>query len=342
MNKTIIEKIELSEIHQAISEISSDTILVVVDVLVWELYSEVLDLESVKNKKILIWKCPQGEKTKNILEVEKCLEYFLSKGVHRKAHLIAIGGGATSDFGGLIATLLLRGISWSVIPTTLLSMVDAAIGGKVAINSQVGKNLIGAFHLPEKVLMNPLFLDSLAQSEYVSGLGEILKYSFLSQEINQSLQDNEGIGKIIYQCSAYKQKLVEEDLYEEGARIQLNLGHTFGHAIELIYEIPHGEAVMWGMLIVFKLEKREKLISLMKDLKARLQWDILNPPWFNKTFPLDRIKQYIEKDKKKINQTKLKMVVIEEVGKYAVKEKDIEVVLRELGEISNELKSFHF
>lgn len=342
MIQSQIRKVALDEISTYIKEKKTDTVLVVVDVQVWELYSEVLALDSITDKKIHLWKCPQGDKTKTILEVEKCLEYFLGKGVHRNVHLVAIGGGATSDFAGLVASLLLRGISWSVVPTTLLSMVDAAIGGKVAINSQAGKNLIGSFHLPETILMNSIFLDSLPPQEYVSGLGEILKYGFLNEDISQAIEQNKDLSEIIMLCSQYKQSLVEKDLYERGERVQLNLGHSFGHAIELIYEIPHGEAIMWGMLIIFKLEKREDLVSLLSQWKIQLKWDVASPPWFNKTFPLDKIRQYIEKDKKKINQTSLKLVSVEKVGRYTTKEISVDEVFSQLGEISNELRSFHF
>lgn len=340
--KTEIRKITFDDISSYLGDKKTDTVLVVVDVLVWELYSEVMALDSLKDKKIHVWKCPQGDKTKTILELEKCLEYFLNKGVHRNVHLVAIGGGATSDFAGLVSALLLRGISWSVIPTTLLSMVDAAIGGKVAINSQQGKNLIGSFHLPDEVLMNPIFLDSLPPAEHVSGLGEILKYGFLSKEISLAIEQNKELSDIIMLCSKYKQSLVEKDLYERGERVQLNLGHTFGHAIELIYEIPHGEAIMWGMLIIFKLEKREDLVSLLRQWKIFLNWDISTPPWYNKTFPLDKIRQFIERDKKKINQKTLNLVCIEEIGKFKTREISVDEVFSQLGEISHELRSFHF
>lgn len=342
MIKTEVKIVEMNDIREYISQLETDTVLVVVDVLVWELYADVLSLETLADKKIFIWKSPQGEKTKTIQEIEKCLEYFLSKGVHRKTHLIAIGGGATSDFAGLVASMLLRGIKWSIVPTTLLSMVDASIGGKVAINSQAGKNLIGAFHLPCSVLMNPQFLDSLPTHEYVSGLGEVFKYSFLSNDIFNAIENNLPISNVIYLCSQFKQELIERDLYEQGDRIQLNLGHTIGHALELIYEIPHGEAVMWGMVIIFKIEKREDLIELMSKVRSQLKWDVKDPPWFNKTFPVDKIRQYIEKDKKKINQKTINLVILEKIGKYSIREMKTEKLFQEISELAHDIRSFHF
>lgn len=342
MTQTELKMTEIIDVRNYIEQMETDTVLIVVDVLVWELYSDVLSLETITNKKIFYWKSPQGEKTKTIQEVEKCFEYFLSKGVHRKTHLVAIGGGATSDFAGLVASMILRGIEWSVVPTTLLSMVDAAIGGKVAINSQAGKNLIGAFHLPKTVLMCPQFLDSLPLHEYVSGLGEVFKYTFLSHDIFNAIESNLPISEVIYLCSQYKQDLILKDLYEEGDRIQLNLGHTFGHALELIYEIPHGEAIMWGMVIIFKIQKREDLIELMSQVRSQLKWDIKNPPWFNKTFPTDKIRQYIEKDKKKTSQKMINLIVVDKVGKYSIREMELEELFQELAELAHEIRSFHF
>lgn len=133
--------VDFDTIIQNVQKLKSDNILMVVDERIWSVYKEKLPLERyLENKKISTWVAPRGEEAKRIPEYEKCIEYFLENGVHRNAHLIAIGGGALSDMAGLVASTILRGIDWSIIPTTLLSMVDAAIGGKVAVNSRFGKN----------------------------------------------------------------------------------------------------------------------------------------------------------------------------------------------------------
>ena len=153
--KSEIKTCYLDELGKDIETIKTDQILLVVDSRVWQHYQKALESYQPKNKTIILYKSLEGESTKTIEEYERGVEFFLEKGVHRKAHLLAIGGGATSDYAGFIAASLNRGIEWSVVPTTLLSMVDAAIGGKTGVNSKHGKNLIGAFHMPKNVWINP-------------------------------------------------------------------------------------------------------------------------------------------------------------------------------------------
>ena len=243
--KTEIKHIEFDNIIEEINKLQTDTVLIIADHLVWSLYSKDIVLEKIENKKVLFWKASDGEKVKNITDFQNAIEFFLEKGIHRNAHMIVIGGGATSDFGGFVAATILRGIHWSIIPTTLLSMVDASIGGKVAINSKSGKNLLGAFHLPDHVWICPKFLETLPEVEKYSGMGEVLKYCFLDYKIYDLVISKTDMAQIIDECAKFKEKLTKEDLKEVGVRKTLNLGHTFGHAIEYIYNMPHGESVMW-------------------------------------------------------------------------------------------------
>ena len=252
-NKTEIKNVEIQNLILEIAKLETDTILIIADHQVWSLYNKDFPFETIASKKVLFWKAPDGEKVKNMNDFQSAVEFFLDKGIHRNAHLVAIGGGATSDFAGFVAATILRGIEWSVIPTTLLSMVDASIGGKVAVNSKSGKNLIGAFHLPTNVWISPSFLDTLNANETLSGLGEVLKYCFLDYKIYDLVIRKVSIDEVINACAKLKEKLTEEDLKEVGIRKILNLGHSFGHAIEFIYSIPHGEAVMWGISLIFKL-----------------------------------------------------------------------------------------
>jgi 3-dehydroquinate synthase len=338
--KTKITKIELEQITEVISQIDTDTVLLVVDHQIWSHYAKDIILEKIENKKVIFWKSPDGEKVKNINDFQNAIEFFLDKGIHRNAHLVAIGGGAVSDFAGFVAATILRGINWSVIPTSLLSMVDASIGGKVAINSKSGKNLIGAYHMPQNVWICPKFLGTLPEIEKASGMGEVLKYCFLDYGIYDLAIKKAPIEEIIDACARYKQKLTDEDFKETGIRKVLNLGHSFGHALEFIYNLPHGEAVMWGMVLVFKIYGSEKNINDIIALKNSLNIPGKNPPWFNKEFPIEKIMTYLQKDKKISALSSIDLVLVQDIGNAQVERKTFEDILNVLETSKDELKKF--
>ncbi len=338
--KTDIKKVELEGIIDEINKLSTDTVLIIADHHVWSLYSKDIPLEKIENKKVLFWKASDGEKVKNINDFQSAIEFFLDKGIHRNAHLIVIGGGATSDFGGLVAATILRGIEWSVVPTTLLSMVDASIGGKVAINSKSGKNLIGAFHLPTNVWICPKFVETLTPVEKHSGMGEVLKYCFLDYTIYDLVIRKADMGQIIDACAKYKEKLTEEDLKETGVRRLLNLGHSFGHAVEFIYNIPHGEAVMWGMSLLFKLFGTEKNLNDISALKKSLDMPGENSPWFNKEFPIEKIMLYLSKDKKISALSSIDLVMVKDIGNADIETKTFDEIQAVLEANKDELRKF--
>lgn len=306
----------ISQINLAISKLRTDLILIVSDHTVWKLYGEkffpnidsakevnkinkeviaqMTDQEDcansnllekqlefkVKNKRFLTWIGPSGERIKSLQCYQKCVEFFLQKGIHRQAILLSIGGGAVSDFGGLVAATLMRGIKWRIITTTLLGMVDASIGGKVGINSDHGKNLLGTFYSPEETWILPAFLKTLPEVEMYSGYGEIIKYALLHPPICQQIMEHSSVDTldltaIIKKCASYKLSVVKKDFYDQEIRNILNLGHTFGHAFERIYpylpmkflpsgnfyhllqleklgHLPHGIAILMGMEVILK------------------------------------------------------------------------------------------
>lgn len=338
--KTNIKHIELESIVDEINNLDTDTILLVVDHLVWSHYSKELILDKIENKKVIFWKSADGEKVKNINDFQNAVEFFLEKGIHRNAHLVAIGGGAVSDFAGFIAATILRGISWSIVPTTLLAMVDASIGGKVAINSKSGKNLIGAYHMPTNVWICPKFINTLPETEKNSGMGEVLKYCFLDYTIYDLAIKKAPIEQIIDACAEFKQKLTTEDFKETGIRRILNLGHSFGHALEFIYNLPHGEAVMWGMALVFKAFGTEKNINDIIALKNALNIPGKNPPWFNKEFPIEKIMTYLSKDKKISALSSIDLVLVQDIGNVQVERKTFEEIQAVLETNKDELKKF--
>lgn len=302
----------LKKIVADILSLETDNLLIVIDKNVAKLYKADLQFIS-EDKKITTLICEPGEDTKKFCELEKSLEYFLKAGIHRKSHLIAIGGGATSDFGGLVSSMLLRGISWSVVSTTLLSMVDASIGGKVAINSDYGKNLIGAFHSPDNVWMSDEFFESQSKEEILSGKGEIIKYAFLSEEIYKKIMSDRPLIDIVKACAEFKEKITNEDFKEASIRKILNFGHTFGHAFEKIHNISHGIAVIWGIYLILKVYNSEKYIDILKEVADKLDLPIKDNPW-GKEFNINNMMSYLTKDKKIVNNKEVELILIKAIG----------------------------
>lgn len=316
-----IKRIKLDTIFQEIKELKTDTLLFIIDKKVEQLYHSQLRqfLASIKNKTVHIYSPVAGEEFKNLNQLTASLEFFLEKNIHRSSHMIAIGGGATSDFSGLVASLLLRGISFSIIPTTLLAMIDAAIGGKVGINSQHGKNLIGDFYAAKNIWIDDHFLKTLPPQQFQSGLGELLKYAFLDLEIYNMIENKAPLEKIILSCANYKEKITTEDFMEAGQRKYLNLGHTLGHILEKMYSLPHGIAVFWGLylkfLILNKLDHQEKLLKLA----SILNFNHTTPPWENHKIDTTLFFQFLSKDKKIISQNQIEIIDIAQIGEPIIK-----------------------
>ena len=314
-----------SELEVTIQNIETDQLLICADENVWKIYGQEIGRFFSKDQQQILHLCPEGEKTKTIAELERALEFFLGHGVHRKTQLLAFGGGATTDFGGMVAATCLRGIAWHAVPTSLLGMVDAAIGGKVAVNSKHGKNLIGAFHQPKSVWIDSSFLQTLPADHYQSGLGEVVKYGFLDASIGQMLLEGQPLQKVFAACGAHKQKIVEVDFTEQGIRKSLNFGHTIGHAIEKLYGIPHGIAVLWGMYYELKAFSLKDQINLLQKFSKAVSLEKLENP-VQGSLPLDGILPYLEKDKKLGSRGSLEFWIPESPGNMVPKS----VLLRDL------------
>lgn len=203
---------------------------------------------------------PSGEECKTLENASLCWNAMIEKGLDRHSLLINLGGGSVTDLGGFVGGTFMRGIDVVHVPTTLMGMVDAAIGGKTAINLAHGKNLVGVFHYPKKIIFSPHFLESLPEREYRSGISEIIKYgiiwdssffAFLKENMPRILSREMPILKyVIEKSQQIKQEVVDKDKYEKGLRSILNWGHTFGHALETVTKYTqylHGEAVSIGM-----------------------------------------------------------------------------------------------
>ena len=240
---------------------------------------------------------PIGEARKTLESAEKLASLLVRKGADRKSFLVAIGGGVTSDLAGFVAANLFRGIEWGVVPTTLLSMADASIGGKTAVNLKEGKNLFGAFHFPKFVISDVQMLRTLPLREWRSGMGEILKTAMLSgASMYRSLTNtapgklqrgSAELGELVGQCARYKQKLVRRDPLEAGERKLLNLGHTFGHALETSAgprQLGHGEAVGLGLLCALEMSLEQELCRTQYAQEVR---DFLTRNGMKTRFPGD-------------------------------------------------------
>ncbi|HSM71119.1 MAG TPA: 3-dehydroquinate synthase [Anaerolineales bacterium] len=207
---------------------------------------------------------PAGEAHKNLESVSHLWESFLENGLDRRSTVIALGGGVIGDLAGFAASTYMRGMDWVAVPTTLLSMVDASLGGKTGFDLPEGKNLIGSFHPPKLVLADPGLLLTLPERELISGMAEVVKHGIISEpelfELCRRGMDwvKQNLEEIVKRAIAVKIKVIEEDPYEKGIRAALNLGHTVGHAVELVsrFELRHGEAVAIGMMVEAKYSAR--------------------------------------------------------------------------------------
>jgi 3-dehydroquinate synthase len=215
-----------------------------------------------------------GEVNKNLNTVELILGKLIDLKANRQTVLVNLGGGVLTDIGGFAASIYLRGIPFIHIPTTLLGMVDASIGGKTGIDFRSLKNQIGTFTHPETTLISSEFLSTLAPEHIKSAWAEIIKTAVISDEaLFNAILDNTSLDHIIHLCSAAKQKIVEQDFNDKGIRQLLNFGHTIGHAYESMClandnEILHGFAVAKGMILELKIAKHLDVLMEAEMLKV--------------------------------------------------------------------------
>ncbi len=208
---------------------------------------------------------PAGEACKDLAQLGRALEFCAEAGLSRRSLVLGFGGGAATDLAGLAAALFKRGVPVAHIPTTLVGQVDAALGGKTAIDLPAGKNLAGAFHMPVAVLSDPVFLGTLPEAEHRAGLGEVVKSALLAgpRALAQleadapalAAREQAALARAVAMAAGLKARVVEEDPLERGPRRSLNLGHTFGHAIETVAghgRIPHGLAVAAGLILAVR------------------------------------------------------------------------------------------
>jgi 3-dehydroquinate synthetase len=304
---------------------------IIIDKNIYELYSELRPPLTHK----VVYTFIATERNKSLKAYEEALEFFISNNISRDDELLVIGGGITSDLGGFVAATLLRGINWSVMPTTLLAQIDASIGGKVGVNSSYGKNLIGNFHLPQAVYLCEKFLTTLDKADYESGLGELIKYAFLSDEVYKLIMDKKVTNDLIKCCAEYKQSIVDHDLREGHARKVLNLGHTLGHAIERAKDIPHGVAVYWGLKLILEMYATKEINNYFNDLSSRLglSFELGLIDW-------NTFEKHLLKDKKIVASGKIDLILVEEIGKVQISSKRVTEFIFDIKEKLHEYFSF--
>ncbi len=247
---------------------------------VFGLYGQQL-IQSLGDKRIISVLLGDGEEFKNLTSFEQILDKMLEQRFGRDCVVVALGGGVVGDIAGFAASAFQRGVACVQIPTTLLAQVDSSVGGKTGVNSPRGKNLIGAFHQPEAVIIDIDTLSTLEPREFAAGMAEVIKYALINDEefleLLEKGREKLDLSAIIARCCANKAAIVAADEREKGQRALLNLGHTFGHALEMLTKYQrykHGEAVSIGTVCALNLSLiREKisqkqlqnLISLFKQ-----------------------------------------------------------------------------
>jgi 3-dehydroquinate synthase len=322
-NSLFCPVISMAEFKAQLKEIRSAELLILVDENTRKFCLPILlnELESLKEAQI--FEIPSGEINKTLQQCEVVWQFMSEQQMSRQTVVINLGGGVLCDMGGLIAALFKRGLRFFNIPTTLLAMVDAAHGGKVAVDLLPFKNQIGLFQAAEALVLHPEFLSTLPQEEIVNGYAEMLKHALIADEnywveLNQ-LSPNQIHEKAILKSIAIKSDFVQRDPNEKNVRKLLNLGHTVGHALESFYlnsnqPLKHGHAVALGILIEVQISHNSGLLS-HNDLST-IGTNITK----HYAFPTDlcmhteALFELMLNDKKN-SEGQVKMVLLESIGK---------------------------
>ena len=282
-----------------------------------------------------------GEGVKTLDTASDIYQQLLDMDSQRSTFLVGIGGGIVCDITGFIASTFLRGIPFGFVSSTLLSQVDASVGGKNGVNHRGYKNMIGVFNQPGFVICDNRLLKTLPKRELLSGFAEIIKhaaiedadyFTYLEENYEKALAlDHDVIEKIVYDSVIIKSEVVNRDEQEKGERRKLNFGHTFGHAIEKTFKIPHGEAVSLGMVLAGLLSARKGLLDI--ETANRIT-DLLRQYGLPVDIDFDRNKilEALDKDKKRKGDN-IHFVLLEDIGKSVI----MEISIDELKNVIHEL-----
>lgn len=322
----------------------ADKIIVLTDEHVWAAQQSYF--EEQFSHSFAVFVMPAGEKCKSFENYLAAQTFLLEQKCTRKSLIIAFGGGAVGDLAGFVAATYMRGIPFIQVPTTILAH-DSAVGGKTAINHTLGKNMIGAFYQPQAVLYDTEFLHSLSEKEVRSGMAEVVKHALISdaQWVSELLEGDhvtqlpeELLANYLAHGVQVKAGIVEQDETEQSVRKYLNLGHTYGHAIEAAAgygRVAHGEAVMIGLVYCLLLSERYGKIDHVFT-KRFLQFALENGYPFEAVheFTFEQLTEYLMKDKK-ADYGQLQFVLLDTIGKPFVQK----IELAECAEIDQQLRN---
>ncbi len=326
------------QFSKLIHSLHPSKIVILTDENVYEHCLPVLDesLPQISNSEVIV--IAPGEESKSIDVCENIWQTLLEINADRNTLLINLGGGVVTDIGGFAASVYKRGIAFVHVPTTLLAMTDAAIGGKTGINFSGIKNTIGTFQNPQKVWIYPLFLKTLSYRQRLLGYAETVKHFFLGanleeNKIFQPQLDNETfLNEIIIKSAKFKQQVVENDFRESGLRKILNFGHTIGHAVETVLQISHGEAVIIGIIAELYLSQKHGFSDLEKYTGKLVQLYSELPE-----IPEQKFSDVIGKiyNDKKNTHKQITFVALESVGHPVLKHIDTEEIIKALAFFNN-------
>jgi len=323
----------LGELHGAVS---TATRVAIIYPIALRLSAESLQVElGESGPRVILIEVPEAEDSKTAAVLEYCWNALGSSEFTRSDMIIGLGGGATTDLAGFVAATWLRGIDWIAVPTTLLGMVDASVGGKTGINTDAGKNLVGAFHSPRLVIIDVNSLSSLPENDLRAGLAEVAKVGLTSDpsildtiltERERSFDpEQEIVTSLIERAIAVKAAVVSRDFTEQGGadlgREVLNYGHTFGHAVEKFenYRWRHGAAVSVGIMFVAELAN---IAGRLSDVDLQVHRDVLEVIGLPTTYPAGRWDSLFSTMKvdKKARGDLMRFVVLDGIGKPAILE----------------------
>lgn len=322
------------------------SVLIITDTIIEKLYLDDV-FKSFEDEDYPVYShiVPSGEQSKSIKMFYELQTKAIEYGLNRQSLIIALGGGVIGDLAGFVAATFMRGIDYIQVPTTILAH-DSSVGGKVAINHELGKNMIGNFYPPKSVVYDVSTLNSLSEAEIRSGYAELVKEAFISDinfvnelfSYNLNDIDNSILVEHLRKGIAVKSKIVEADERESGIRAFLNLGHTLGHAIEasLGYgKMTHGEAIAIGM--IFALRLSEKYFNQKLPIESYVEWLKAN----NYPLSIDGLsaESLIDKMKsdKKVTSSEIPMILLESVGEPAIISYNVENLKAELTDFLREL-----
>ena len=321
----IIEKGLINRVSEEIRKVyKGKKIFIITDDNVNKYYGDKISNElKGSDFEVKVLSLKPGEETKNFNTLPVVYNEILDFNLTRSDLIIALGGGVIGDLAGFIASTYLRGVDFVQIPTSLLAQVDSSVGGKVAVDLDRGKNLVGSFYHPKCVLIDPEVLNTLDNRFFVDGMAEVIKYGCIKDEqffnYLEKMEDNQqlisNMEVVIHKCCDIKRKAVENDEKDKGERMLLNFGHTLGHAIEQHYnytKYSHGEGVAIGMYVISKISEEKGLTK--KGTSQRIK-DILVK--YNLPYELDvNIEETLEAinlDKKKLGND-LNIIILKERG----------------------------